>query len=411
MNEVLVGHAKEVLASLSEKSIQCCVTSPPYYGLRSYGLGGVIWGGDKDCEHIWGEKNPPLHKGQVKQTKWKLANGIEKAGNKETGRFCCKCGAWYGNLGLEPTPELYVEHLVEILRGVKRVLRDDGVLWLNLGDSYYNYRPGKGQKQVQQTIANSKRDLPDESGKRGNKIENLKEKDLIGIPWMVAFALRDDGWYLRQDITWAKKNCMPESVKDRCTKSHEYIFLLTKSSHYFFDNEAIREPCIEKGRPSKSKKRNKRSVWWVGTKPCRWDFCRNCQSLYEGKDRRAINKIDGEKVCPKCKSHEHWVKHFAMFPDDLIDSCILSGTSAQGCCEKCSAPWERIMKNNVTIGWEPSCDCDTSIAPCKVLDPFCGAGTTGTVSASHGLDFVGIDLNEAYAEVARARIKKVINNE
>ena len=166
---ILFGDCLETLKQFDEKP-RCCITSPPYYGLRDYG----------------GEDN---------------------------------------QIGQEESPEEYIHNLVKVFREVRNLLTDDGTLWLNIGDSYYNYRPGKGQALVKQTVANSKQDLPDKCARRGNKLDGLKEKDLIGIPWMLAFALRADGWYLRQDIIWHKPNPMPESVKDRCTKSHEYLFL------------------------------------------------------------------------------------------------------------------------------------------------------------------------------------------
>jgi len=200
-----------------------CVTSPPYYGLRDYG--------GEDCQ-----------------------------------------------IGLEESPEEYIQKLVEIFREVRNNLTDDGTLWLNMGDSYYNYRPGKGQALVKQTVSSSKQDLPDKCARRGNKLVGYKEKDLMGIPWMLAFALRADGWYLRQDIIWNKPNPMPESVRDRCTKSHEYVFLLSKNQNYYFDVDAIKEPT-----------RRKRSVWNVTKK--------------------------GYKDA-----------HFAVYPPELIIPCIKAGS-------------------------------------------------------------------------------------
>ena len=171
---ILYGDCRETLKNLTNSSVQMCVTSPPYYGLRDYG----------------GEDS---------------------------------------QIGLEQTPEEYIQQLVLVFREVYRVLKDDGTLWVNIGDSYYNYRSGKGQALPKQSVSKTNQDLPQVNPKRGNKLEGLKEKDLIGIPWMLAFALRADGWHLRQDIIWHKPNPMPESVKDRCTKSHEYIFLLSKN--------------------------------------------------------------------------------------------------------------------------------------------------------------------------------------
>ena len=219
---VLFGDCKDTLKQFDEKA-RMCVTSPPYYGLRNYG--------SEDCQ-----------------------------------------------IGLEESPEEYIQNLVEVFREVGKNLTEDGTLWLNIGDSYYNYRPGKGQGLVKQTVSNSKQDLPDKCARRGNKLKGYKEKDLIGIPWMLAFALRADGWYLRQDIIWNKPNPMPESVRDRCTKSHEYVFLLSKNQNYYFDVDAIKEPT-----------RRKRSVWNVQTKP------------YRGS-------------------------HFAVYPPELIEPCILAGS-------------------------------------------------------------------------------------
>ena len=190
MDSIVFGDCRDIMRQWAKDGIkaQTCVTSPPYYGLRDYG-----------------------HDGQI---------------------------------GLEQTPDDYVKAMVEVFDCVWDVLEDDGTLWLNLGDSYYNYRPGKGQAMNKQTVSKTNQDLPTTNARRGNKLAGLKEKDLIGIPWRVAFALQDAGWYLRQDIIWHKPNPMPESVKDRCTKAHEYIFLFSKKPKYYFDNEAIKEPAI-----------------------------------------------------------------------------------------------------------------------------------------------------------------------
>ena len=218
---ILFGDCRKTLCAFLPKSARMCVTSPPYYGLRDYG----------------GEDN---------------------------------------QIGQEQTPEEYIQQLVEVFREVRNILTDDGTLWVNIGDSYYNYRPGKAY--VKQTVASNRQDLPEYSPKRSNKLDGYKEKDLIGIPWMLAFALRSDGWYLRQDIIWNKPNPMPESVRDRCTKSHEYIFLLSKSQNYYFDVDVIKEPT-----------RRKRSVWNIQTKP------------YRGS-------------------------HFAVYPPELIEPCIKAGS-------------------------------------------------------------------------------------
>ena len=229
-NTILFGDCRETLKTLHAQITtgiverpRMCVTSPPYYGLRDYG----------------GEDN---------------------------------------QIGQEQTPEEFIDNLVNVFRSVRDVLTDDGTLWLNIGDSYYNYRPGRGQALGKQTVSNTKQDLPDVCPRRGNRLEGLKEKDLIGIPWMFAFAMRADGWYLRQDIIWNKPNPMPESVRDRCTKAHEYIFLFSKNQNYYFDVDAIKEPT-----------RRKRSVWNVTKKP------------YKGA-------------------------HFAVYPPELIEPCIKAGS-------------------------------------------------------------------------------------
>lgn len=235
INTCLFGDCRDSLDKIKDAGIivQTCITSPPYFGLRSY----------LDDNHP--DKN--------------------------------------NEVGLEQTPEEYIENLVEVFRKVREVLADDGTLWVNIGDSYYNYRPGN-LSYPKQTIASNNQDLPEVSSKRNTKLEGYKEKDLIGIPWMLAFALRNDGWYLRQDIIWSKPNPMPESVRDRCTKSHEYIFLLSKNQNYYFDYDAIKEPTVDG-----ENNRRKRSVWDVYLKP------------YKGA-------------------------HFATYPIDLILPCILAST-------------------------------------------------------------------------------------
>jgi len=297
-NTVLFGDCRETLSQFDEKA-RMCVTSPPYYGLRDYG-------------------------GEGEQ------------------------------IGQEQTPEEYIDELVKVFREVKNVLTDDGTLWVNIGDSYYNYRPGRGQGLAKQTVSTTKQDLPDVCPRRGNRLEGLKEKDLIGIPWMLAFALRADGWYLRQDIIWHKPNPMPESVRDRCTKSHEYIFLLSKNRKYYYNNEAIKEPAKDWGTRDRTKgkyhnegsglqphsgltksypTKNKRSVWSVTNKP------------YKGA-------------------------HFACYPPDLIEPCIKAGSE----------------EGDI------------------VLDPFMGSGTTAMVARELGRDYIGCELHEGYGELIQQRV-------
>ena len=358
------GDCLSALQSFDAGSVQTCVTSPPYWGLRDYGT--AEWeGGDAECDHLRGSL--------VSQRSGLRNDGRAHAGpyegeqNISTGmpyaEVCGKCGATRkdSQLGLEPTPEQYVENMVKVFREVRRVLRDDATLWLNLGDSYANPGHYKGNPGDHGTIGRPRQADQETAETRYRKeFGGLKNKDLCGIPWRVAFALQADGWYLRSDIIWAKPNPMPESVTDRPTRSHEYIFLLTKSARYFYDAEAVREDAIwagdsragqghidydgkRDGQPGQGQRafvsisagRNKRSVWTVTTQPYK-------------------------------------EAHFATFPPKLIEPCVLAGSARD----------------------------DT------VLDPFCGAGTTGVVALRHDRDFIGIELNPEYCELARERIRQ-----
>lgn len=308
-HEIRVGDCLDVLRTMPDQSFHCCITSPPYFGLRDYGMAGQI--------------------------------------------------------GLEQTPTEFVARLVEVFREVRRVLRDDGTLWVNMGDSYASIAGGyapEGSAGKHDIVSRNTRGAV-RRGHRRNPAEGLKQKDLMGIPWRLAFALQDDGWYLRQDIIWHKPNPMPESVRDRCTKAHEYIFLLSKSPRYYFDSEAIKEPAVSE-KPAGNKrhkyadayaasdseehrtkagltalagvewtKRNRRSVWTVGSKP------------FKGA-------------------------HFATFPPDLIRPCVLAGAPRGG----------------------------------LVLDPFGGAGTTALVAMQEGRRSVLLELNPEYASIARHRL-------
>ena len=234
LNTILNGDCLEMLKTLPENSIDCCVTSPPYYALRDYGTG--TWeGGNPNCPHYRtskkSDKTATGHK--------RMQDAGSPVGDAIYKDVCPLCGAVRVDkqIGLEETPEKYIEKMTEVFMEVYRVLKPEGTLWVNIGDSYVIKAEGK-----------------------------YKQKDLIGIPWMLAFSLRNAGWYLRQDIIWHKPNPMPESVTDRCTKSHEYIFLLSKSQKYYFNHEELREPCVDK---SNDNIRNKRDVWSINVKPCK----------------------------------------------------------------------------------------------------------------------------------------------
>jgi len=360
---IIVGNCLEKLKDLDTESVDCCVTSPPYFGLRDYGT--ATWeGGDQNCDH----------KGKPFSTKASLD---ENFGNKQREKLdteffkeiCGKCGAKRidSQLGLELTPEDYVNNMVLVFKEVKRVLKKEGTLWLNLGDSYNG--SGGDHKAHHKNDASFQGEYSVECGGRSRNLTTLKPKDLIGIPWRTAFALQSDGWYLRQDIIWHKPNPMPESVTDRCTKSHEYIFLLSKSQKYYFDNVSIKEPMSGKPHTPGNKihkdkisgpndrgghsqwedsmdkewgtdgNRNKRSVWTITTKPFK-------------------------------------EAHFATFPEDLILPCILAGCPNRG----------------------------------TVLDPFSGSGTTGVVSKKNNRNYIGIELNPAYVDMAQKRLNNTVSN-
>ena len=275
---ILFGDCRKTISTITEP-VKMCVTSPPYYGLRDYGTATWI-GGDPNCNHRRDTKVNP----ETCNTGHKNHDTMLGVGDAIYKSVCEKCGAIRqdSQIGLEETPEEYIDNLVNLFRDVREVLTDDGTLWINIGDSYYNYR--RDGNYPKQTVSKTNQDLPNFSPVRGNKLQGYKSKDLIGIPWLLAFALRKDGWYLRQDIIWNKPNPMPESVRDRCTKSHEYIFLLSKSKNYYFDVDAIKESTID----GKGLKR-KRSVWTVNTKPYK-------------------------------------AAHFAVYPPELIEPCIKAGS-------------------------------------------------------------------------------------
>lgn len=378
INTLLCGDALTLLKTLPDNAVQCCITSPPYYLLRSY--------------------LPDNHPDKPLE------------------------------IGLEETPAAYVARLVEVFHEVKRVLRPDGTLWLNIGDTFANdtkyggHPSGKHQAKLHDMI-------------RPRRYTGLPAKSLIGIPWRLAFALQEDGWLLRSDVIWAKANPLPESVTDRPSRAHEYLFLFVKQPHYYYDADAIREPLAPRTattygsrhhsqgndalgkvksdnwgrtvavrRPKLSEDgdiagANKRSVWWIGSEP------------FAGF-------------------------HYAVMPTRLVEPCVLAGSSPFA-CGSCNAPWQRVTKRDpmktrpgpkagsygsrttdgisgtlltparsTTIGWQPTCMCPdtTGIGQSVILDPFCGVGTVALMAARHGRAYLGIDLNADYLTLARQRL-------
>ena len=335
--------------------VACTVSLPVRlidYGLRDYGT--AKWeGGDPNCEHTVGSGDNDNLKTYVTRPE---RDGIKR-------QYCQKCGAVRidQQIGLEQTPAEYVNDIVQVFREVWRILRDDGTVWLNLGDSY-NGSGGAGGDYIEGGLKEGQPKYP------GRHINNLKLKDLIGIPWMVAFALRDDGWWLRQDIIWHKPNPMPESVKDRCTKAHEYIFLLSKSPRYYYDYEAILEPISDKSL--------KRAEYG-------WDCDRpSTKNASLGGDGIHTEKMGERFVNPKGRNRRSvWTittspykgAHFATYPPELIEPCILAGCPEGGI----------------------------------VFDPFAGSGTTVAVANRLGRRGIGIDLNYNYLQLAQERVGKV----
>ena len=387
-HEILVGDVLAGLRAMPDASVQCVVTSPPYS--RAVEAGGEAWG-LRDY-------------------------GVE------------------GQIGLEPTPEEYVERMVGVFREVRRVLRDDGVIWVNLGDSYTSgNRVGNGTRegylQATNRGAGGTCDAP-----RYPTPPGLKPKDLVGIPWRVAFALQADGWTLRSDVIWNKPNQIPESVTDRPTKSHEYVFLLAKQARYFYDADAIHEPT------------NSDRVREPALHPSK-DTNGN-----DGLCRRPIGEWRNRRTVWEITTHPMPEAHFATFPEALVEPCIKAGTSERGACPECGAPWRREVErgedaglamsaggkadkqpemdrakrlgqrrnaaraatgghNNpfagrTTVGWQPTCTCGApDTVPCVVLDPFGGSGTVAKVARDLGRSSVMIELNPAYVGIMKKRLR------
>ena len=384
---IIPGDCIEGLRTLPDASVHCCITSPPYWGLRDYG-----------------------HDGQI---------------------------------GLESTPEAYVARMVEVFREVRRVLRDDGTLWLNLGDSYWSNTLSRKDpvesmwgKRPASDLSNGRDNIPtvNKRGGLGAAPIGIKPKDLVGIPWRVAFALQADGWWLRQDIIWHKPNPMPESVRDRCTKAHEYVFLLTKSERYFYDADAVSEASKTFGRQGRGDALQPKAQAVAAT------GFRNDPGLKDNFDRQTRNRRSVWTVTTKPYSGAH----FAVMPADLVEPCIKAGCPEQ-CCPACGKGYERITVKEksfesgsgrsgnaiegkqdlsaaetnstpdirmgpvvsvTTLGWQPACDCAaTGTIPGTVLDPFAGSGTTLAVAAELGRSGIGCELNPEYIGLAERRIK------
>lgn len=350
---IIVGDNRQTLRALPDQSIQIVITSPPYYGLRDYGT--AVWvGGNEECSHT---RDSKYSESTITGHKVSGIAGIDDAIYKDV---CPKCNAVRqdSQIGLETSPDDYVEQLCQVFDEVWRVLRNDGTLWLNLGDSYASFRDSKATPDTLRTgdgtkVATAANRNPNSLRKAG-----LKHKDLIGIPWRVALALQARGWYLRQDIIWAKPNPMPESVTDRCTKSHEYLFLLTKSPKYYFDNQAIKEPAT-----TEPKARDKNAEGYQADYP-KGDRFSAGERVFGADGMR--NKRDVWTI----GTSRYKEAHFATYPPELILPCILAGSKPND----------------------------------LVLDPFSGSGTTGVVAMQNNRNYVGLELNPEYAFMSEKRL-------
>ncbi len=443
-NKIIQGDALEVLRGFPDACVDCCVTSPPYFGLRSY--------------LPEGHELKPLE------------------------------------MGSESSLSEYIDKMVVLFREVRRVLKPEGTLFLNLGDSYTSggrssHGDKVGEKQQSNRGSNGKNDAPRPKTPKGFRpgstradgivkdscIRNrdgvrcpeLKPKDLIGIPWRIAFALQDDGWWLRSDIIYSKVNPMPESVTDRPTRAHEYIFLLTKSRRYFYDAEAIKEPVsrssiLRMSQPNLMNQKGGDKDYQNGMNPNRSkrraleNFVRSSgnKARKYGDDRGIPNSHLGASIPwegAARNKRDVWEititpypeAHFATFPEALIEPCILAGSSERGVCPECGKPWARevekgytshdgetdslynekstagrlaklrqaamanggeYVNNRKTVGWKATCKCGLEPVPALVLDPFMGSGTTGAVALRLKRNFIGIELNPEYIKLANKRI-------
>lgn len=401
-NQIICGDAIQVLKGMPNGTVDCCVTSPPYWGLRDYGV--------------------------------------------------------EGQLGLEKTPELFVEKMVDVFREVRRVLKKEGTLWLNLGDTFYGGGRNRGNTQE---VSDKQKSNWGASGDETCNFEwmkhpVLKPKDLCGIPWRVAFALQADGWWLRQDIVWSKPNPMPESVTDRCTKAHEYIFLMTKSAKYYFDKEAIKEEAtgydgrkdiIMKGSPKYASGfipyQSTQTIAVRGHE--RWQTRKNNGTEYGGngtgfQNHSGYSNLENPYIRNKrsvwtVSTQPYSEAHFAVFPEKLIEPCVLAGCP-EWVCAKCGKARERISETtyekhgkgtvggrgrfsaednsgftgkpnmrriDTTVGFT-DCGCKAGWGSGIILDPFFGAGTTGLVAYKNRRDYIGIELNGEYIKMATNRI-------
>lgn len=467
LSTVYKGNALEVLQELPDESVQMCMTSPPYWGLRNYAEGANIVWGDDHCGHKWGEFLPEHHPGQVEQTKWKNAKGAGDGQTAPSGQFCTKCGAWLGQLGLEPTPELYVEHLMMIFREIKRVLRKDGSFYLNIGDTYVSgkgscFNPGGGDHSWQSWI-DRRVNYPIGRDAPNRMCKTIPQKCMACIPERVLFAMLADGWILRNKVIWHKRNHMPSSVKDRFTQSWEYLYFFTKAKKYYFDLDAVRQPNLSI-HPSGNKERKipfahkgslGHSIPWQPSKPERHhgSSMNNVERLHRDRHYKSkylnadygqpIQGLQRDQTTIKARDesrerakelypddpqkqqeyinfiHDHQTHPKGKNPGDLWSISIRP--LAISVCPECDTVFSRLLevcpycKVEGIVGHFAPYPEALCIDPIKassrvgdvVLDPFAGGGTTGVAAKRLGRRSILIDCVRPYCVMARYKLQKV----
>lgn len=396
MNRCIIGDCRDVLRDLIAQGVrvQCVVTSPPYWGLRDYGIPPSVWGGDPKCAHSWGaeltrHKGGPHGDGVMLEGGRSVVEAQAACKTVRAGQFCEKCNAWLGCFGLETTYLMYVEHAVEVFRLVREILRDDGTLWLNLGDTYHNGdKGGYAKDRVKAEDSMQCTNLGANFIGAPNRIPQpgLKSKDRCMIPARVAIALQEDGWWLRDEIVWHKKNPMPCSVKDRTTPAHEMVYLLTKRARYYYDADAIKEPASG---GTHERRAIKMPDGWDTGPGGHGRIHRNGRE--KGKTRKLAEPGEGIKnnksfneamaVMPDLRNKRSvWTiattpypdAHFATFSPALVEPCVLAGSRSGD----------------------------------LVLDPFAGSGTVGEVAERLGRQWILIDIKPEYVRMQRERTRQ-----
>ena len=415
------GDVLAVLSKMEPDSVSCVVTSPPYFSLRKYDAPDVVWGGEPDCEHrfLSASSHPLLTGGKSEKQATNAGSYVaDQHGNRVAEcAECAECGAWRGQFGLEPTPELYVEHTVQVLRAIRRVLRPDGVVWWNIGDSYAGGGVVRGDGKWP--------DKHDSSLQRTayGRIGTLKPKDLVLMPERVALAAQADGWWVRSRIIWHKPNAMPESVRDRPTDAWEHVWMFTKSARYWWDQEAVREaasPLSTFGQHDPAKRRPSSEPDGHNDKRYMARLSGGSAGSPAGRNLRNVWTFSTAQT-PEA--------HFAVFPEELPRRCINAACPPE-VCRNCGTARVRIVEREAmeirrtdyaeqsgnrtapsgtmlkpasaeSVGWS-DCGCaEPDYQPGLVLDPFCGIGTTGLAAKYLGRQFIGIELSTNYAELAK----------